>query len=74
MTKLGAWARQPTTVAGLSALLGTVCALFLRQITWPAAIPLLVGAATSMVLQDNAGAKQQAESLATTVIAEVVHH
>ena len=69
MNSLNAWARQPTTVAGFSALLGTVCALALHQIQWPAAVPLLVGAMTSMVLPDNANAKQQAEALAAAAVA-----
>ena len=62
------WIQQPTTIAGLSAALGTLMGLALQQITLPQAVPLLVGAAISMVLPDNAGARQQAESLAEQVV------
>jgi phospholipid N-methyltransferase len=72
MTSLKAWMRQPTTVAGFSALLATLCALMLHQVQWTQAVPLLVGAATSMLLPDNAGAKQQAESLAAEAVASLV--
>jgi CHASE2 domain-containing sensor protein len=68
MSALRAWARQPTTVAGFSAMLGTLCALLLHQVQWTQAVPLLVGAVTSMILPDNAGAKQEAEALATEAV------
>jgi len=71
MSQLRAWARQPTTVAGFSALLGTMCALLLHQVQWTQAVPILVGAVTSMVLPDNASAKQQAEALATEAVAKM---
>jgi len=71
MSDLRAWARQPTTVAGFSAMLGTLCALLLHQLPWTQAVPLVVGAVTSMVLPDNAGAKQEAEALATDAVAKV---
>jgi hypothetical protein len=71
MMTLRAWARQPTTVAGFSAMLGTLCALILHQVQWMQAVPLLVGAATSMLLPDNAGAKQEAEALATEAVTRI---
>jgi hypothetical protein len=71
MLKLRAWARQPTTVAGFSAMLGTLCALVLHQMQWTQAVPLLVGAVTSMLLPDNAGAKDDAEALATKAVSQL---
>jgi hypothetical protein len=68
MARLKAWMRQPTTVAGFSALLATVCALVLHQVQWPQAVPLLVGAVTSMLLPDNTNAKQAAEALAAEAV------
>lgn len=49
------WARQPTTIAGISAVLGTLSALVAHQVTWPQAVPLLVGAVVSIILPDHAG-------------------
>ena len=68
MDKLSSWVRQPTTVAGLSAALGTIVALLLRQINWLQAAPLLAGAAMSIILPDNTSAKQRAEELATSLV------
>ena len=70
MGQVYAWVRQPTTVAGISALFGTVVALLLKQISLAAAVPLLTGAAMSMVLPDNSAAKLQAEKLAQDVVAQ----
>jgi hypothetical protein len=71
MSGLRVWARQPTTVAGFSAMLGTLCALLLHQVQWTQAVPLLVGAVTSMVLPDNVGAKQEAEALASEAVSKI---
>lgn len=64
MNDLLAWLRQPTTVAGIAASLGTVSAWLMGQMTAGQAVPLLIGAATSMLLPDNTGASQAA--VATT--------
>jgi hypothetical protein len=61
------WFRQPTTVAGFSALSGTLIALILKQMSLTEALPLLVGAVTSMLLPDNSSAKQEAVDLAKQV-------
>jgi hypothetical protein len=71
MEKVSAWIRQPTTVAGISALLGTAVALVLGQMSLTAAIPLLTGAAISMVLPDNSLARQQATAVAQDIVAQV---
>jgi phospholipid N-methyltransferase len=72
MIALKSWMRQPTTIAGFSAALATLCALMLHQVEWTQAVPLLVGAVTSMLLPDNTGAKQQAETLAAEAVASIV--
>ena len=68
MTFLRNWLQQPTTVAGLSAAFGTIVGLILQQVSLTQAIPLLIGAAVSIVLPDNAGARQQAELIANQVV------
>jgi len=55
--------RQPSTVAGLAALCGTLDAVFSGQMSWPAALPFLVGAAVSILLPDNSAAKRDTEAL-----------
>ena len=71
MEKLKAWIRQPTTVAGIAALLGTAMAVVLGQMSIAAAVPLLTGAAVSMVLPDNSAARQQAAAVAQEIVAQV---
>ena len=62
------WLRQPTTVAGISASIGTAVALLLGQVTFVQAVPLFVGAAISAILPDNTGAKEEAQVIATSLI------
>ena len=71
MEFLHAWLRQPTTVAGISALIATISALLMEQITWPQAIPILVGSTVSMLLPDNTNARQQAQQLAGEIVAKI---
>jgi hypothetical protein len=68
MQNLRAWARQPTTVAGFSALIAAISAVVLKQLSWAQAIPVVAGALMSMVLPDNTGAQQQASGLATELV------
>ena len=70
MTGFRLWMHQPTTVAGISAVLGTFVALLMHQVTWAQAVPLFAGAAVSAILPDNSGAKQQAQLLAGTMVAK----
>jgi hypothetical protein len=58
------WFQQPTSVAGLSAIVGAISAISLHQITLTEALPLIAAAIASIVLPDNAGAKASAEALA----------
>jgi hypothetical protein len=63
------WIKQPTTVAGIATFYGTLMALLLKTMTLGQAVPLLTGAAMSVILPDNSTAKQQAESLAKDMMA-----
>ena len=56
--------RQPSTVAGLAALCGALEAVLTKQMTWAAALPIVVGAVVSVLLPDNNAAKADAETLA----------
>ncbi len=71
MEDLRTWLRQPTTVAGISALIATVSALLMNQIGWVQAVPILVGSAVSMLLPDNTAAHEQAQQLASEVITKL---
>ncbi len=71
MEELRAWMRQPTTVAGISALIATASALLMGQIAWSQAVPILVGSAVSMLLPDNTGAHEQAQQLASEIISKL---
>jgi len=68
MTAFITWARQPTTIAGLAAFAGTASAVLLQQMGWAHAIPLLVGAAVSMLVPDNTAARSSAEALAQDAV------
>ncbi len=71
MGKLSIWLRQPTTVAGISALLGTAVAVMLGQMSLAAAVPLVAGAAVSMVLPDNSAARQQTAIVAQEIVSQI---
>jgi hypothetical protein len=68
MRRVLQWLQQPTSVAGISAVIGTGSAVALHQISVAQAIPLLAAAIVSIALPDNAGAKSEAESLARSII------
>lgn len=56
---------QPTTVAGLATLTGTLHAALTGTLTWNAAVPLLVGAAVAIILPDNTAFEKKIETLVT---------
>ncbi len=68
MKPLIVWAQQPTSVAGLATLIGTISALVSHQLSWAQAFPLLAGALTSIALPDNTRAKSDAEALAQDIV------
>jgi hypothetical protein len=71
MRNVQAWLRQPSSVAGISALLGTLTALVSHQLGWVQALPLFAGALTAIALPDNAVAKTDAVSLASAIATEI---
>jgi len=71
MKKVLLWLQQPTSVAGLSAIVGTVLAVVLHQIDSAHAVPLIAAAIVSIVLPDNAAAKNSAELLARGLAAKL---
>jgi len=68
MAWMRAWARQPTTVAGFSAIVGTIVALLLQQLDWYQAIPLLAGSLMSIAMPDDSVVVKQTRVLTTDVI------
>jgi type IV secretory pathway VirB2 component (pilin) len=72
MSSLATWLRQPSTVAGISTVFGTVTALLTHQISLAMAAPLLAGAAMSIALPDNSGARQEAADLTKDVVDRMV--
>jgi hypothetical protein len=71
MNIVNAWMRQPTSVAGISGVIGTLFAIVLHQVSWAQAIPLLTGSLISILLPDNAAAKASAEGLSQDLVAKL---
>lgn len=69
---IGAWLRQTTTIAGLSTIVGTVCAVLGGQLTWPQAVPLFCGAVAAMLLPENGRGPTVVTGPSTSVTAETV--
>lgn len=67
--RLRAFLRQPTTVAGLATLLGTLTALLSGQIRPAQAVPLAVGALVSILLPDDSAARSDATRAARDLVA-----
>jgi hypothetical protein len=53
MIKAAAFMRQPSTVLGVSTLIGTLTAVLTTQITWQNAVPAVAGALAAIALPDN---------------------
>ena len=68
------WAQQPTTVAGISTIAGTLVSVMIGQIGWPAAIPLLVGGGVGILLPDNTRARDAAVVIAQAGVAKIIKH
>lgn len=62
------WARQPTTIAGLSALSGAALALLGGQMTWQGAAPIIVAALVGIILPDNSVAKEEVAKVVADAI------
>ncbi len=72
MNILLAWILQPSSVAGISALFGTVFAVLTHQMSWAQALPVLAGGAVAVVLPDNSVVKADAQSLAADVVKQII--
>jgi len=62
------WFRQPTTVAGFSALIGTGMGVLTGSVTAPSAASLAVGALVAMLLPDNTAAAQASQVAAGDLV------
>jgi hypothetical protein len=69
MDRLQAWARQPSSVAGIATVFGTLSALLTHQLSLLQATPILAGAVMSIALPDNSEAVSAAETVASTILA-----
>ena len=63
------WFQQPSSVGGLSAIVGTLAGVASGQLTWAQAVPYLVGGAIAIALPDNTAAKASAVLLAQDFMA-----
>ncbi len=63
--------RQPTTIAGISGLVTTFVAVTTHQMDIGAAVPIVAGSITAILMPDNTGAKTAVQSLATDVVKQV---
>lgn len=60
--------RQPTTIAGLAAISGTLTSVLVGQMSWLTAVPIFAGAAVSIALPDNTAAKSDVTTLVAAAI------
>lgn len=65
---LQSWLKQPTTVAGLSGIVGTGTALLMHQTDLAHALPLIVGSLVAALLPDNTAAKAEAADLTAGIV------
>jgi hypothetical protein len=68
MNNIISWFKQPTTVAGFSALVGTAMGFATGSVTMPAAISVAVGSLVAMILPDNSGAAQASKAAANDLV------
>lgn len=71
LSYLSAWLKQPTTVAGIATLAGTLAGAINGSVSLPMAITLVTGGFVAMVMPDNTQAKMQAQTTAQDLIALV---
>lgn len=60
--------RQPSTVLGLSALIGALTAMITGQISWQGAVPAIAGALAAIALPDNVGAQAAIKDAADAAV------
>ena len=63
------WLRQPTSIAGLAGLAGTLTAVAAGDLSWLAAAPLLVGGVVALVIPESPKARADSEHLAVDALA-----
>ncbi len=68
VTKVAAFMRQPSTVLGFSALIGTATAILTGQLTWQNAVPAIAGAFAAIALPDNPRAQIAIKDGAAAVV------
>ena len=68
VNKVAAFMRQPSTVLGFSALIGTLTAVLTGQLTWQNAVPAIAGACAAIALPDNPHAQIAIKDGAAAVV------
>lgn len=68
MGKAAAFMRQPSTVLGVSTLIGTLAAFLTGEVSWQGMIPALAGSFAAIVLPDNSNAQAAIKNAATAII------
>ncbi len=66
--KIAALMRQPSTVVGVSTLVGTLTAVLTAQLTWQNAVPAIAGSVAAIALPDNPRAQVAVKDAAAAVI------
>lgn len=68
MSKAAAFMRQPSTVLGVSTLIGTLTAFLTGEISWQGMIPALAGSLAAIALPDNSNAQVAIEGAAKAIV------
>jgi hypothetical protein len=68
MNTLLSWFKQPTTVAGFSALVGTAMGFATGSMTLPTALSVAVGSLVAMALPDNTAAVQASKTATSDLV------
>jgi len=60
--------KTPLNQAALAGMVGTAAAVLGGQMTWQAAVPVVVGAVVALIVPDNSVAKEDVEALVADAI------
>jgi len=60
--------KTPLNQAALAGMVGTAAAVLGGQMTWQAAVPVVVGGVVALIVPDNSVAKEDVEALVTDAI------
>ncbi len=71
MNRILSFFRTPLNQAALAGMLGTAVAVMQGQMTWQAAVPVVVGGVVAMIVPDNSMAKEDVEHLIADAIKAV---